>query len=145
MIEISKIEVKGKFRYLWLKSIKGVDLSVHCARCLIGKYDNRIYPQLGTSEHIVLTEKIYYLCGVSDPYVWENNFHLAFQEKAGASLNISRNGINIIINGAEEIQFSEKDIDLSLPQAKRKEYTTCRNWQFANKLRRNENFFISKY
>ena len=138
MITISKIEVKSNFRYLWLKSIKGVDISKHCARCLIGNYDNRIYPQIGTAENIILPEKIYYLCGVSTPYVWKNNFHLAFKEKNGATIHVIRNGIEIEIINAEEIHFSEKDIDSTLQQAKRIEYSTCRNWQFANKLRRNE-------
>ena len=132
---IRKVEANAKFRYLWLKSIKGVDLTVHCARCLIGDYDNRISANIKTAENIVLSEKIYYLCGVSQPYVWAQNFHLAFKEKEGAKVNVERNGIKIMIENAEEIMFSKNDIDYTLPQARRKEFYTCRNWQFANKMR----------
>lgn len=142
MITISKIEVIGDFRYLWLKSVFDVDLSVHCAKCLVGKYDNRINSRLKTAVNIILTDKVYYLCGVSKPYVWSNNFHIAFREKQGSNFYIDRNGIKLFVNNAEEIEFSENDVDFDLPQAKKKEFFTCRNWQFANKLCRNETNLI---
>ena len=134
MITISKIEVIGNFRYLWLKSVEGVDLSVHCAKSLIGRYDNRINPRIGTAENIILTDKIYYMCGVSQPYVWSNNFHIAFREKTGSHIEVERNGVKLQIDNAEEIAFSEKDIDFHLPFATKREFYTCRNWQFANKM-----------
>ena len=48
----------------------------------------------------------YYLCGVSKPYVRSRNFHLAFREKEGSLLSVSRQGIQVEIENAEEIAFS---------------------------------------
>ena len=33
-MEINHISVNANFKYLWLKTVKGVDLEQHCARCL---------------------------------------------------------------------------------------------------------------
>ena len=79
--------------------------------------------------------KYYYLCGGSSPYKWENNFHLAWKEKRGASFEYSFNGITIRLKNAERIEFSADDVDLSQKYADRPEYYTCRNWQFANRVK----------
>ncbi len=42
MISRHQLHITAPFRYLWLKSVTGVDLSVHCAKCLLGEYDERI-------------------------------------------------------------------------------------------------------
>ena len=34
------------------------------------------------------------------------------------------------------VEFSEEDIDKTLEHAERPEYYTCRNWQFANKIKK---------
>lgn len=134
MVEIEKIEVYGRFRYLWLKYVKGVDLSVHCAKCLLGTYSKKIKNTMALGDGILLNEDkspYYYLCGVTVPYVWKNNFHLAFKEEDGSYIDIDRNGIRIKIKNAKEIPITDKDIDPLDPNAKKKEYSTCRNWQFA--------------
>ena len=46
-----------------------------------------------------------------------------------------RNGIHIILLNAEEVKFSQSDVDPGDPHAKSKAFYTCRNWQFAHKLR----------
>lgn len=136
MIEILEMTVTKPFRYLWLKSVTGVSLSAHCARCLKGTYDERIGPDVIELNNITLHGDLYYLCGVSKPYRWENNFHLAFKRKDGATLRYSDNGISVIIENAERIEITADAIDHSLPQAAKKEFCTCRNWQFANWLKR---------
>lgn len=136
MIVIRNLEVTSKFKYLWLKKVNGVDLSVHCARCLLGEYDNRVNARTKSLKNIELLGDVYYLCGVSAPYIWANNFHLAFRLANGEKFTAERNGVKISVENAEIIDFSENDIDMTLPQAKKKEFYTCRNWQFANKILR---------
>nr|WP_302577923.1 hypothetical protein [Methanobrevibacter arboriphilus] len=134
MIIIKNMKVKSKFRYLWLKYILKTRLSVHCATCLVGEYSKHISPQLKSKENIILNEapaKAYYLCGVASPYNWNKNFHLAFIEKEREIININENGIEICIENAKRIPITVDDIDWDYKHANKKEYNTCRNWQFA--------------
>lgn len=127
------IKINGidrKFSSLWLKSVYDVKLDKHCINCLVGERDYRIKQEVGCEFSLAPT--VYYLCGVTYPYVWANNFHLAFQPKEGSTINITRKGLSLTITNAEEIMFSEDDIDKTLPNADDPKYYTCRNWQFAN-------------
>lgn len=131
-MKINSIKINKNFMYLWLKSVDGVDLSNHCAKCLLGKYDDRVNNKIIEKHNIELDDnKIYYLCGVSKPYVWNNNFHLAFRYKENSVIKYENNGIEVIINNAEMLPINEKYIDKSDINANKKEYYTCRNWQFA--------------
>ena len=49
-------------------------------------------------------------------------------------LNITRHGIHVEIENAEEIPFSESDIAPDDPHIRHKSYRTCRNRQFAHKI-----------
>lgn len=133
---IEYLKTYALFKYLWLKSVEDVDLTVHCAKCIIGKYDNRIKPNIGALNNITLENGIYYLCGVAAPFVWEKNFHLAFKYSYGDILEYANNGIAVKILNAKKIDFSSNDIDDSLPQSKLKSFYSCRNWQFANLYKR---------
>lgn len=133
-MKINKLIVEKNFMYIWLKKIENVDLSKHCAKCLIGEYNSNINKETKIITDLEIEKGIYYLCGVSEPYVWKNNFHLAFKEKLGNTLIINKKGIYIEIEDAEEIIFSDKDIDNHLKEANQKQFYTCRNWQFANKF-----------
>lgn len=140
MITVLQLSVSQPFSYLWLKYVHGTDLSVHCAKCLLGEYESRIHTNSPEFSNIRLRPApYYYLCGVSKPYVWSRNFHLAFREKEGSMLEVKRNGIHIILQNAEEVKFSQTDVDPADPHARHKAYFTCRNWQFAHKLRTLEN------
>lgn len=135
MIIIRTIQVNGRFSYLWLKHVHGVNLAEHCAHCLVGDYNQMIRATIQELHHVRLPYAPYhYLCGVSSPYVWSRNFHLAFREKEGNVLNITRHGIHVEIENAEEIPFSESDIAPDDPHIRHKSYRTCRNWQFAHKI-----------
>lgn len=131
-MKIKLIKVENEFKYLWLKTVEDVDLSVHCARCLKGKYDSRIRPFKGILEDLELDDKIYYLCGVSQPYKWSDNFHLAFVPSEGNVVDVNEHGIHIIIENAERINISPDYIDSKNPKSHEYAYKTCRNWQFAN-------------
>ena len=133
-MKIKKISITGDFRYLWLKTVVDVDLNQHCAKCLIGEYDNRISEAKKKAEvlDMELEDQVYYLCGVANPFVWSNNFHLAFRPLDGSSIIYSTNGITIEIEGAERLPISVDHIDTTHPKAKFKTYHTCRNYQFAH-------------
>lgn len=131
MITIEYAKFKYKYRFLWLKYVSGINLSRHCARCLLGGYDERIHPGLTEVHSINLKKSQYlYLCGVTGK--WENNLHLAFREKEGSEITIDNKHIKCRIINAEEIPISDKYIDHSLVYANDKAYNTCRNWWFAN-------------
>ena len=118
--------------------VNDVDLSKHCKPCLKGYTSKKITKWTRHEENVCLDEseaKYYYLCGGSYPYKWENNFHLAWKEKSGASFEYSFNGITLKLQNAERIEFCEDDINKSQEYAGRPEYYTCRNWQFANKVK----------
>ena len=135
---IEVIDIKNQWSFIWLMYVNDVDLSKHCKPCLKGYTSKKITKWTRHEENVCLDEseaKYYYLCGGSYPYKWENNFHLAWKEKSGASFEYSFNGITIRLNNAERIEFSEDDVDLSQKYADRPEYYTCRNWQFANKVK----------
>lgn len=136
MIRVKSMKVEAKFRYLWLKLVTGVNLEEHCAKSLLGEYDARFSSTTKEIDDIELASApFYYLCGVSVPYVWAKNFHLAFREKEGYIVEVKRNGIHIVIENAEEVTFSEADIPPTDPHIKSKTYRTCRNWQFAHKVK----------
>ena len=134
MIYIKTLDVNAPFRYLWLKHVTGVDLNVHCARCLQGEYINGISPRNPHTTDIELNDGVYYLCGVSLPYVWEKNFHIAFEYKADSRIEYENNGISVVIENAARLPVSEEYVDSSHPKAWKKEFRTCRNWQFAHYL-----------
>lgn len=138
-VEIEKIELAEDFTFLWLYYITGINLEEHCQKSFKGKLSKYInFDDKGhIEENILLDEKesdYYYLCGGSKPYVWENNFHLAFKKKEGSVIDIDEHGIKVRIINAERILFSEEDIDKSYPHADEEKYYTCRNWQFAHYL-----------
>lgn len=131
-MKIVRLEIRGTFRYVWLKTVKDVDLTVHCARCLIGEYDERITAKKGVLSDLLLQDEVYYLCGVTMPYRWKYNFHLAFKPCQDNLLIVNENGIYVEIQDAERIAISADFIDKTDEHSKVKAYCTCRNWQFAH-------------
>lgn len=135
---IESINVKGKFKYLWLKYVTGVSLNFHCAKCLKGVYSTQISPDIKETKSIMLNEEIspyYYLCGVALPFKWENNFHLAFKYSTDNRIVINRNRVAITIINAVEIPILPIDMKNNKhPKRYDSHYFTCRNWQFANMI-----------
>lgn len=134
MITIKELTVSKPFRYLWLKNITGIDLTVHCAKCLKGEYISQVNNRITSLNDLSLDNGIYYLCGVSMPYVWDNNYHLAFEYKEGNTIFYSNKGVHIVIENAQLLPISESYIDDTNIKAQYKSYRTCRNWQFAHYL-----------
>lgn len=135
---IEDIKIKSPFRHLWLKYIQAVNLDVHCARSFVGHYETQINPKLISAGPIPLAKHqafYYYLCGVSQPYRWENNFHLAFAYSEGNSIEFQQNGIEVVIANAVQLPIPQIGPDCDSVFRHRKEYNTCRNWQFAWSIR----------
>lgn len=134
-LEISKLDVNGHFRYLWLKRVEGVDLGVHCARCLLGTYSEEVGVDKPHVRGLELADGIWYLCGVTDPYRWRDNFHCAFViASEGDGFSVSEHGVSLEVRGAVRLPISPASIDPADPHSHVKAYWTCRNWQFAHYL-----------
>lgn len=131
-MRIKSLDVYGKFGYLWLKNVIDVNLNQHCAKCLIGMYNENIDANVTHVENVELPDGIHYLCGVSSPYRWKNNFHLAFMPHKGSNVDVDYNGIHVIIEDAEQLPISFDNLDTSHPFYPKSAYRTCRCWQFAH-------------
>ena len=66
-MKIANLTIDANFRYLWLKTVRDVDLTQHCARSLVGEYDKRISPAQRVIHDLDLQDSVYYLCGVAFP------------------------------------------------------------------------------
>lgn len=132
MIIIDNIKIDQILKYFWLKNVKDVDLNQHCAKCLIGEYNKKINAFEKEFSNIQLENGVYYLCGVSYPFIYDNNFHLAFKYSENSNIEIQRNDVSIYMKNAVELPINAEHIDLTHSKAKFKSYYTCRNWQFAN-------------
>ena len=129
-IKIEKFKTNRKWRYLWL-------LKYHCQRCLLGKTSKKITNELKEAENIELDElnsRYYYLCGVAPSMALEENFHLAFEEIEGETIEYSFNGIDVTIKNAKRVEFSADDINWEVEHSDEELYNRCRNWQFAHKV-----------
>ena len=134
MITIEHLEVQVPFKYLWCKYVDDVNLDVHCAKSLKGTYSKKIDVNKKSYENIILDEsdsKIIYICGVSAPYVWKNNFHLAIKYEKGSVVRLGRNGIDIKILNAKELPINFNYRECEHEKASINNYKFCRNWQFA--------------
>lgn len=132
---------RGDFSSIWLKYVTGVDLDVHCIRSLIGGRHHGIelyarHQTLTLDQHTP-TPLAFYLCGVSTPYDWRRNAHLAFVAAPGETWSgeAAVPGLTVeLTNAAPVFGWGEQSIDTTHPYAGARLYRTCRNWQFAHEL-----------
>jgi hypothetical protein len=130
MVIIRKMEIKQRYRYVWLKYVDGFDLSQHCAKCLRGTYEKRVNRDTFSYRDIELPPSpYYYFCTV---YQYDTNIHLAFVEAEGETITIEDDRYSVVIENARQIHFDASRINYALPGARLKAFNTCRNWQFAN-------------
>jgi hypothetical protein len=116
---IKTIKSEADFKYLWLKYVDGYDLNNHCARSLIGGYSKKIHNKISIENELILNEfnsRVYYLCGVSLPFNYNNNFHLAFKYSKGKIISLKENGIQILIENAERIIIKKQDSNVTFHQ-----------------------------
>ena len=95
------------FRYFWLKYIRGFDPTVHCAKCLIGDYSQKVSLKMPVNTEIELNEfsdfKCLYLCGVIG---YQNNLHVPFVPSDNENDIITAEtyrGDKVIITGAKRL------------------------------------------
>lgn len=130
---IKEFKTSRSWKYLWGKYVTGVDLSVHCARCLLGDYEPAFGAGTKQLHDLQLQKKsnVFYLCGVSSPFVWEQNFHLAVIESKGDVVEVERNGVRVTIADAKELPIDFRAEECADYRKRFPRYATCRNWQFA--------------
>ncbi len=129
----SKNEHLEGFKYFWMKRVTGFNPEVHCARCLRGDYENIVGSRMAANAPQRLNAapgEVFYLCGVSTPYRWEKNAHLAFlaERNSTATLDLYT-GDRVIITNARAIPFTDEAARYQYPD-KGAAYLTCRNFQF---------------
>lgn len=129
------IHREGTYSSLWLKGIRAVRLDRHCIETFVGtRYpvDRLAVDQTVTLE-LPATEHALYLCGVSAPYRWAENAHLALVPASGAEWSGSAmvKGLEVTVAGAVPIfDWGENDVDPNHPMFGDGLYRTCRNLQF---------------
>ena len=136
-----RLEIRKKCNFFWLRDIRDVDITQCCAKCCIGQKDNRVYyATLHKAEAVVeiLVQqspkaKAYYLCGLSDGFVWALNTHVAFVPDRNSEIHIDNDRIKLDITNARRIHFWDY---VPNPQGVfTKQQRTCRNWIFANYIK----------
>lgn len=135
------LEILKKCNFFWLRDICNVDITQCCAKCFIGGKDNRVYyGTLHKSSAVVDIDvkqnpaaKAYYLCGLSEGFVWELNTHVAFVPDRNSEIHIENDRIKLDITNARRIHFW--DYVPNPPGNFTKSQRTCRNWIFANYLK----------
>lgn len=102
------LEILKKCNFFWLRDIRNVDISQCCAKCFIGDKDNRVYYGTLHKSNAVVDiivkqhphAKAYYLCGLSDGFVWELNTHVAFVPDSNSEVRIENDRIKLHITNA---------------------------------------------
>jgi hypothetical protein len=116
-----------------MKTVIGFDSGQHCARCLRGDYVKAVGLKMPVNEDLALDYPegtILYLCGVSTPYQWRNNLHLAVRVKAGATATAGAwTGDRVEILGAEALPIDGLVARRAFP-SRNSAFLTCRNFQF---------------
>jgi hypothetical protein len=124
------------FKYWWLKSVTGYRLDVHCQQCLVGPIDRRFSAQMALNEAIILRGDLVYLCGGSSDWDYSKNFHVAAKLAVGEEFEVETyNGFHVHLYNAKRIDIEP------LPdrwQGMSKQFTRCRNYQFAVQMSQQE-------
>jgi hypothetical protein len=119
------------WRYLWLKYVSGFQQGVHCARCLVGPYSERVTRTMlkGFAVRLDEHEKFdcLYLCGVSYKG-YEHNLHLAMEPAPGSVAEVTAfNGDIFRVQNARALPIPAPGPEWRiLPST----FTSCRNWRF---------------
>lgn len=145
--QIRVTDIRDRYKFLWVKEISDVDLTQHCARSFVGRWraemshahDRWRDSGARTPFDYLMTlgrARAYYACGVTDPYVWRKNAHLAFVPDPAAEEweTHSNQGLTVQVRGLSRVSFSAEDVPDTDPRRVRKDFYTCRNWQFAQWL-----------
>lgn len=130
------------WRYLWMKRVTAFKPDVHCARCLVGSYDQQFGLKMPVNQTIPVAGAdagaILYFCGVSTPYRWERNAHLAVVVTCVAG-DMARlelyTGDILEVAGAVALPFTDETARRDYP-SRSAAFLTCRNFQFGAEMAR---------
>ena len=89
---------RSEWQYLWLKSVRDVNLTQHCAKCLIGEYIN--FETVSELENIT-----HYLCGVYKVWNYNRNLHVSFKFQEGSIMTIQEKNIVLVVENAVRINI----------------------------------------
>lgn len=123
------------FRYFWAKNVKGFNPEVHCARCLVGRYEKKIGTKMPVNVPVVLEHDagdLVYFCGVAYPYRWDRNMHLAVRvtgDPADTAKVDLWTGGTFEVAGARAFPFDAQAAQDRFDGLGRA-FLTCRNFQF---------------
>ena len=145
-LHFERLKWKRPYRYTWLKHVRGIDLSVHCAKSLVGYYDRRMDARC--LEYLPFAvpndAPVMYLCATCG---YADNVHIPFRFALGKRLDIDDAHCSVRIRNAEYLPLGvpvaasgcdwRQFIIARHPKARLASYATCRNWQFACWLARN--------
>lgn len=147
-MKLTLIPGPDRYLYLWLKAIRAVDLSQHCASVFVGAYHPDVDPK-AVGEQVIEFEPdpdvvAYYLCGVARNGAPYRNAHLAMVSAPGerwsgmaGSDESHSEGSRLTVeleDGAPVFGWGPKSVPVDDPKAGVKAYATCRNYQFAHHL-----------
>jgi hypothetical protein len=134
------LEIKQKCNFFWLRGIHRVRIDKCCAQCFIGDKFHEVYKSTFHKEKVLVKidiepdskVKAYYLCGLSNGWVYENNTHVVFVPAEGQTVKVENDKIRLEITDARQIDFQGYQPS---PEGEfTEEQRTCRNWIFANYL-----------
>jgi hypothetical protein len=128
--------VRG-WRYLWAKRVDAFNASKHCAGCFVGEYATDFGKEMPVNDRvrINLAQKpgeVFYFCGVSSPYKWDHNFHLAgVIDPAAPVIEVPMyHGDYVRVHGLRRVKFTDAAARERFPD-RASNFLTCRNFQFA--------------
>lgn len=133
--------INHRFRFLWLKHVKGFRPSRHCSECLIGDYLLSSSAKGLASctkrsrvlETVVEEGEILYLCGVDAASKHDRNIHLPMVAREGGSCMLTGERVGVLVDGATPIPFNENAARTMYPELG-EEFLSCRNFQFGAQL-----------
>jgi hypothetical protein len=125
-------------KYLWLKTVEAVNLSVHCYASLVGQplhVHNTAWRQT-----VYLPEApAFYLCGVTEPYRWHLNSHvLMLPDDTATQHTVTTPTLSVTMTGLRPVEIDESWLEDVYDGAKA--FTTCRNLIGAWRLHREHGF-----
>ncbi len=119
------------FRFFWGTYVEAFDSTQHCLKCLKGKRDRNIRPDMpvGGFDLVEATGPYFYVCGVEIGFTYERNFHLAVRVDPKSTARAETfNGFTVTVEGGERLEIPPLEPGFrGYPGP----FTRCRNFQFA--------------
>jgi len=135
-MRILECNVKVAVKFSWLKYVTGSNIKEHCAKSLVGTYEQRInrWGQPNCAGLVLPESPFYYFCCVTNQY--KTNVHVAWREAKGKTMVVENELVRMVVEDAEQLPIDNRSIYRELHVSQDWHYSTCRNWWFASWLKR---------